>query len=98
MGASIGNLGALLRTADAYGISPVLLLSGTADPLGPKAVRGSMGALFHIAVAAGLDPEAALAALRRRDYRILAAVARGGDDPDRASLTHRLMPWLRSFW
>lgn len=76
-----GNLGALLRTADAYGVSPVLLLQGTADPLSPKAVRGSMGALFHIRVEAGLEAEATLEGLRRQGYRTTAAVARGGAAP-----------------
>ena len=41
-----GNLGTILRTADALNI-PVALLEGCADPYSHKVVRASMGALFH---------------------------------------------------
>lgn len=41
-----GNLGTILRTADALNV-PVALLEGCADPYGPKAVRASMGAVFR---------------------------------------------------
>lgn len=41
-----GNLGTILRTADALGV-PVALLEGCADPYGHKAVRASMGAVFR---------------------------------------------------
>jgi len=43
-----GNVGALIRTADALGPAFVALSDGCADPTGPKAVRGSMGALFRV--------------------------------------------------
>lgn len=41
-----GNLGTILRTADALDI-PVTLLEGCADPYSPKTVRASMGAVFR---------------------------------------------------
>jgi RNA methyltransferase, TrmH family len=43
-----GNLGAILRTADALGPAFVALSEGCADPTAPKAVRGSMGAVFRV--------------------------------------------------
>jgi TrmH family RNA methyltransferase len=43
-----GNVGALLRTADALGPAHVALAAGCADPLSPKAVRASMGAVFRV--------------------------------------------------
>jgi TrmH family RNA methyltransferase len=42
-----GNVGTLLRTADAFGAG-VALSEGCADPTGPKAVRASMGSLFRV--------------------------------------------------
>ena len=42
-----GNVGTLIRTADAFGAS-VELSEGCADPTGPKALRGSAGALFRV--------------------------------------------------
>jgi TrmH family RNA methyltransferase len=46
-----GNVGAVVRSARAFGASSVLLGPGCADPFGPKAVRASMGAIFEMGVA-----------------------------------------------
>jgi TrmH family RNA methyltransferase len=46
-----GNVGAVLRSARAFGASGVALGPGCADPYGPKAVRASMGAIFAVALA-----------------------------------------------
>jgi TrmH family RNA methyltransferase len=46
-----GNVGAILRSAQAFGAASVALGPGSADPFGPKAVRASMGAVFAVAVA-----------------------------------------------
>ena len=43
-----GNVGTILRTADAYEADGVILLSGCADLYNPKTVRSAMGALFRI--------------------------------------------------
>ena len=48
-----GNVGTLIRTADAFGAS-VELSEGSADPTGPKALRASAGALFRVPLG-GLD-------------------------------------------
>jgi TrmH family RNA methyltransferase len=46
-----GNVGAVLRSAQAFGASSVALGPGSADPYGPKAVRASMGAVFAVPLA-----------------------------------------------
>jgi TrmH family RNA methyltransferase len=46
-----GNVGAILRSAQAFGAGSVVLGPGCADPFGPKAVRASMGAIFSVPVA-----------------------------------------------
>jgi TrmH family RNA methyltransferase len=46
-----GNVGTILRSAQAFGASSVAIGPGTADPYGPKAVRASMGAIFSIRLA-----------------------------------------------
>jgi RNA methyltransferase, TrmH family len=43
-----GNVGTLVRTADALGPAGVALSAGCADPTGPKAVRASAGAIFRV--------------------------------------------------
>jgi RNA methyltransferase, TrmH family len=45
-----GNVGTLIRTADALGPAFVALSAGSADPTGPKALRASMGALFRVPI------------------------------------------------
>lgn len=51
-----GNLGTILRSAEAAGIDAVVLTPGSVDPFNPKVVRAAAGALFHIPVVeAGLD-------------------------------------------
>jgi TrmH family RNA methyltransferase len=46
-----GNVGTLVRTADALGPASVALSAGCADPTGPKAVRASAGAIFRVPLA-----------------------------------------------
>ena len=50
-----GNVGAVLRSAQAFGASSVALGPATADPFGPKAVRASMGAVFAVPLARAPD-------------------------------------------
>lgn len=45
-----GNIGTVIRGADAFGASSVVLGPHCADPFSPKAVRGSMGAIFTVPV------------------------------------------------
>jgi TrmH family RNA methyltransferase len=53
-----GNVGAVLRSARAFGASSVVLGPDTADPFGPKAVRASMGAVFAVPLARAQDAAA----------------------------------------
>lgn len=78
-----GNLGTLMRTANALGIGWVLALPGTVDPWSAKAVRASAGSIFQLPVSREPWPEA-VSWLRSRDFAIFGAdpggdpVARGG--------------------
>lgn len=60
-----GNVGTVLRTADAFGVDLVVLLGGCADLYAPKTVRASMGAVFRQA-AVRMDAEAFVAFCRER--------------------------------
>ena len=57
-----GNLGTILRTAEAFGAS-VALSSGCADPTGPKALRASAGAIFRVPLAGFDEPSGKRVAL-----------------------------------
>ncbi len=50
-----GNVGTLVRAADVLGPAHIVLGDGTADPLAPKAVRASMGALFRVPIVRLVD-------------------------------------------
>lgn len=73
-----GNLGALVRSAEAAGATGVLTTAGGADPFGWKALRGAMGSAFRLPLARVDDAGAALSLARRHGLRVVAAVARGG--------------------
>ena len=47
-----GNLGTILRSAEAAGADGVVLVTGSVDPFNPKVVRASAGAVFHVPVVA----------------------------------------------
>ena len=73
-----GNVGAIIRTAEACGATAVAAGPGTADPFGWKALRGSMGSALRVPVASVDDLGLALRAARGAGLRIVAAVPRGG--------------------
>lgn len=43
-----GNLGTLMRSADAFGFHQIILMNGSADPFSPKAARSSMGSILRV--------------------------------------------------
>lgn len=72
-----GNLGALLRTAEAAGATGCLTIRGGADPFRDKAVRGSMGSIFRLPVHHGMDAAAAIAFVQRHKLQLVVADGRG---------------------
>ena len=68
-----GNLGALLRTAEAAGATGAYLTDGAADPFSWKALRGSMGSAFRLPHRRRLTTADALARLEARGVRVVAA-------------------------
>jgi TrmH family RNA methyltransferase len=63
-----GNLGTILRSAEAMGASGVVLGSGSVDAFNPKVVRASAGALFHVSVVESVT----LDEVKALGYRVLA--------------------------
>jgi len=72
-----GNLGGLLRTAEAAGASGAILTKGCADPFSWKALRGSMGSAFRLPHVRGGSIEQLLDALDERGIAVLATAADG---------------------
>jgi RNA methyltransferase, TrmH family len=76
-----GNLGALLRGAEAGGATGAVVCGASASPFSWKAVRGSMGSVLRLPVAAGLGAEALVTSARTLGVRSVASVPRGGSEP-----------------
>jgi TrmH family RNA methyltransferase len=72
-----GNLGTLVRSAEAFGATGMILLPGTVSLWNSKTLRASSGSAFRLPVI-NLSAEDAFAALREQGVRILATVARDG--------------------
>jgi RNA methyltransferase, TrmH family len=72
-----GNVGAVLRTADAAGVSALVVADGGTDLYNPNAIRASLGAIFTLPVCAATSAEA-LAWLRKIGCQIVAARVDGG--------------------
>jgi TrmH family RNA methyltransferase len=85
-----GNVGAIFRSAAAFGIASVILDKACADPWSPKVLRAGMGGHFAlgIEVVASLDAQ-----LERFEGRVVCAVPQGGEDLRKADLAGRL-GWL----
>jgi len=97
-----GNLGALARVVEASGGSGLVVLRGSADPFGPKAVRGSMGSMLRVPVWEASDlselsgfPKAALVPrggpdFRAVEWRLPLALVLGSESRgvDEATLRH----------
>lgn len=67
-----GNLGTILRTADAAGFQGVILCKGTGDIFSPKVVRSAAGALFRLPIFFTNSAEETIRYLRKYKKRILA--------------------------
>ncbi len=76
-----GNVGTLIRVADAVAARCVVVIGG-ADPWGAKAVRSSTGSVMRVPVASGMDADAALSALRDAGARIVATDVSKGTPHD----------------
>jgi len=68
-----GNLGTLIRTADAVGARGVVLVEPCVDPFDPKTVRGTMGSLFSVPFARASDPTSLFEILESAGHRVVGA-------------------------
>ena len=75
-----GNAGTIIRTADAAGASAVVLAGSSVDPYNDKTVRATVGSLFHVPIATGVDVLEAIATAQAAGYKVLAADGAGDVD------------------
>ncbi len=77
-----GNLGTVLRSAEASGAGGVICCDGTVDVYNPKSVRASAGSVFHVRLVAEGEPVEVLQQVGAWGMRRLGAVATGGTPYD----------------
>ena len=76
-----GNLGTLIRTADAVGAAGLILLEPCVDPFDLKTVRGSMGSIFTVPQCAITDPDTLAAICKQTGVRLVGADGYQGQAP-----------------
>jgi TrmH family RNA methyltransferase len=81
-----GNLGTILRSAEAFGATGIVALPGTVSPWNPKAVRASAGSVFRMPLVA-VAPRECFTALRGAGTRIFATSVRGAEPIHQANLS-----------
>ena len=80
-----GNVGTLIRIADATGADAVVLTGNSVDPYNGKCLRSSAGSIFNVPVVVDADTDAVLAALAQAGLQVLATAVDGElslDDAD----------------
>jgi TrmH family RNA methyltransferase len=92
-----GNLGTIIRSAEAFGSAGIILGEGTVSPLNAKAVRASAGSIFRlpvVAAAAGLED--VVTRLRSKSVRLIATSSHKGTPVDQADLTGPIAVFIGS--
>ncbi len=74
-----GNLGTIIRTADAAGFDSVYCSSNCVDLYNDKTIRATMGSLFHIPVLINQDLSIVLKDLKNKSFEVIATVLDGED-------------------
>lgn len=74
-----GNLGTIIRAADAAGADAVVLTGRTVDPYNPKVVRSTTGSLFHLPISVGGDLADVVTRAHAAGVTVLAADVKGDD-------------------
>jgi tRNA G18 (ribose-2'-O)-methylase SpoU len=76
------NVGAILRSGEAFGVAAALLTPGCVWPFSPRALRASAGSAFRLPVAARVAAGEAVAWARRHGIALAGASAHGGTAPE----------------
>ena len=85
-----GNLGSLMRVAEAGGVTGIIVAGESANPFSWKAVRGSMGSVLRLPVARSVSIETVMQDIRRTNTKAIAAVPRDGWAPDAVDWSGRI--------
>ena len=85
-----GNLGTIIRTAEAAGVSGVILSKESVDIYNPKVIRSTMGAVYRVPFLYVEDFVGLLQELREKEVRLLAAHLKGQKNFDKADYSGKV--------
>ena len=85
-----GNLGTIIRTAEAAGVSGVILSKESVDIYNPKVIRSTMGAVYRVPFLYVEDFQELISELRGREVRLLAAHLKGEKTFDKADYSGKV--------
>ena len=85
-----GNLGTIIRTAEAAGVSGVILSRESVDIYNPKVIRSTMGAVYRVPFLYVEDFQGLLQELREKNVRLLAAHLKGTKNFDKADYSGKV--------
>lgn len=89
-----GNLGTIIRAADAAGADAVVLTGRSVDPYNPKVVRSTTGSIFHLPIAVGADLSDVVDRAHGAGMRVVAADVDGSDFLASRHLLSEPTAWL----
>ncbi|MDO4176288.1 MAG: RNA methyltransferase [Bacillota bacterium] len=75
-----GNIGTIIRTAEAAGCAGILAIKGTGDVYSPKVVRSAAGSMFRMPIAEGLETSEAVEICRKAGKKIAVSCLEGATD------------------
>ncbi|MCG8402476.1 MAG: RNA methyltransferase [Firmicutes bacterium] len=86
-----GNLGTIIRCADAYGAEGVLMLKGSVDPYNPKTLRATMGAVFRVPLLPVRDTGRLVADMEAGGWKLVAGEPAARKNIQQCRLTGRVV-------
>lgn len=85
-----GNLGTMIRSADASGTTGIILSKGTVDPYNPKVVRSTMGSIFRVPIIEVDDLHELLKELKSKGIRVIGSSLTAGKSHWNVDLTGKI--------
>lgn len=75
-----GNMGTIIRTADAAGAAGIIVSKGCVDIYNPKVLRATMGSIFHIPICFYVDAAELIATLKAKGIKVFASHLKGSSN------------------
>jgi TrmH family RNA methyltransferase len=91
-----GNVGTLIRIADAFGADGVILSNDTVELYNPKLVRSTMGSIFHLAIFDEVDLKKTIPELKKKRFRIVGTDVKEGKSLERLDYPEKICLLLGS--